>query len=303
MAVVLLALLVGGAVPVVAQESTPAAGAGGSGTTVEPLATAALDDLPPAPAFLGLVRFTFPAGAATPPGADPGPILIYVESGTLTGTIEGPATVTRAADAEAEPDAAATPAGAREEEFQSGDSVAIPAETSSSFRNDGQDEATLLAVLVLPQDPFGSVGQLDLNGVGVEVLVGGVLDSIPSPPAVLFLARQTIDAGGGFAPEESLGPVLAYVESGRVTYTVESGESYIIRGRRDATPEAGQPVLAVAPGSETVLGAEDALVEEAGTVSGAQNTDDSPHVHLIVLLGSEEAFAGLGAPAEATPAA
>jgi quercetin dioxygenase-like cupin family protein len=311
-AVVLLALVWGGALPAAGQESTPAAEAGGSGVTIQPLATAALDDLPPAPAFLGLARYTFAPGSATPPGADPGPILIYVESGEFAATIEGPATLTRAADAGG---AEASPASAGGEAvLQAGDAVAIPAGTSSSFRNDSDSDASLLAVLVLPEAPFTSaatpiaettpVAEAITADVTIEILSGGTLQTIPAPPAILFLARQTIAPGGGFPPEESLGPVLAYVEAGRVSYTVESGASAIRRGRREGTPETGQQQwLAMTPGTDTTLGAGDALIEEAGTVSGAQNTDDSPHVHLIVLLGSEEAFAGMGEPAAATPAA
>ena len=73
---VVLATLIGGTAPVLAQDATPIAGdsdAAADAFTV--LAEAAVPDLPPDASFVGLVRLTFAPGSASPVGPDPGPDL------------------------------------------------------------------------------------------------------------------------------------------------------------------------------------------------------------------------------------
>ena len=292
---VLLLLLTGGRVS--AQEATPVGGAGSveDGESLL-LAEAQLSDLP-SPAFIGLVRFTFPAGSATPEGADPGAVVASIESGNLTATIDGLATITRHADPGTPPAAAA----GQDLVLQQGDAVTIPAGTSSSFRNEGQEVATALVVMVFPEDPFGPFAQTSLDGVDAELLAGGMVEMVPSP-AIILLSRERFAPGESLPPAESLGPVLGAIEAGSLTYVVESGESTITRGGRMGTPTTGERTAeAATPGSESVLEPGDGFIEEGGTVSGARNDGDDPAELLVVLVWPPEAFAPQDAPGMATP--
>ena len=65
------------------------------GWSEDPLVLARFDGLPPAPAFVGIARLTFPPGASATGGGLAGPRLILVESGAVVVEVEEPATVVR----------------------------------------------------------------------------------------------------------------------------------------------------------------------------------------------------------------
>src|SRR4051794_5102167 len=71
-------------------------GAVSPGVTRQPLATGRLDELPPAPALVGLARVTYDPGAVEQIGIGQYGDLVYVESGELTIRTDGIATVARA---------------------------------------------------------------------------------------------------------------------------------------------------------------------------------------------------------------
>ena len=94
-------LVLGAGGPVAAQKGTPEAGAEGfalpAGVTAERLAAGPAAPLPPAPAVLELVRFTFAPGAVLQlPAESPSLALVAVEAGTLTARVAGPVMITRA---------------------------------------------------------------------------------------------------------------------------------------------------------------------------------------------------------------
>ena len=61
------------------------------------MASGQLTDLPQAPAFIAIYRFTdAPGSVFTAPATDPGIALILVESGEATWRLEAPATINRA---------------------------------------------------------------------------------------------------------------------------------------------------------------------------------------------------------------
>lgn len=108
--------------------------------------------------------------------------------------------------------------------------------------------------------------------------------------AAIILARQRFAPGGGFDPTASPGPVLGSVESGRLTYAVDAGDSRIFRGAglEERLPE---PVL---PGSETTLEPGDAFAEEAGTVSGGRPAE-GPTL-LLVFVAPPDVLAPAATP-------
>ena len=145
-ALVLAGLIAGGRIgETVAQEGTPPAGLGVEGAVFEPLAFGDAPMLPPAPASFQLVRVRIaPGGYISVPADDPGLVLIWVESGTLTGTNTTPVRVLRAArlaTPEAQPfeDVAAGAAFA----LDPGDSFVGLPHSGGEYRNDGADELVL----------------------------------------------------------------------------------------------------------------------------------------------------------------
>jgi quercetin dioxygenase-like cupin family protein len=146
--VALLATLTGGSLN--AQEGTPAAEEAfmlPEGVTAEPLAGAVTQIVPPAPALMELIRFTFEPGAVLHlPEESPSTALVYVEAGTLTARVAATLTVTRAAVG-----------GTREEiaagtEFtaEAGDFFIGPAHIAVEARNDGPEPLVLLMAVIEP---------------------------------------------------------------------------------------------------------------------------------------------------------
>jgi len=125
------------------------------GVSFEPLAFGETESV-----GLGLVRITLDPGAGFPSEADdPSLALVYMEAGTLTITLEGPITVTRAGafdvflaspEAEdAEPPTEEIPAG-QEFQLMAGDSALFPANTAGDIRNDGTEPAVGLVAFYEP---------------------------------------------------------------------------------------------------------------------------------------------------------
>jgi quercetin dioxygenase-like cupin family protein len=143
------------------QEATPA-GVTIGGVTFEPVTFATDIDLP-SPGDLFVVRAALDPGGVVPIEAtDPALGILLVESGTLTVQVEGPMTVTRGtglgeamATAEATGDVSAVleavPAG-QAVTLAAGDAAYIPANVAGEIRNEGQERAMRLAVLVVPSE-------------------------------------------------------------------------------------------------------------------------------------------------------
>ena len=145
----------------IAQEATPA-GVEIGGVTFEPVALATGIDLP-SPGDLFVARAALDPGGVVPiEERDPALGILLVESGTLTVQLEGPMTVTRGAGlgaamatAEATGDVSAlmetVPAG-QAVTLAAGDAAYIPANVAGEIRNEGQERAVRLAILVLPPE-------------------------------------------------------------------------------------------------------------------------------------------------------
>jgi quercetin dioxygenase-like cupin family protein len=162
--VAVLALGVGGLhpqPPVAAQEATPAADMMmPEGVTFEPVAFAIGAELMN-PADVFVVRIGLEPGAVLPSDEnDPSVGLLIVESGTFTFEIPGPVSVTRGAglmDALAAAEASGDMSGAMEMvpageviTLEAGDAAYVPANVAGEIRNEGQERAVGLGILVSP---------------------------------------------------------------------------------------------------------------------------------------------------------
>jgi hypothetical protein len=155
----LIALLLAGFVAggriggTVAQEGTPPAGLGVEGAVFEPLAFGDVAELPQAPASFQLVRVRIaPGGHISVPAEDPGLVLIWVESGTLTGTNTTPVRVLRAARlATPESQPFEDVAAGAEFSLEPGDSFVGLPHSGGEYRNDGNDELVLWISGISPE--------------------------------------------------------------------------------------------------------------------------------------------------------
>jgi quercetin dioxygenase-like cupin family protein len=164
-AVMLLGMLALHAQPVaVAQEASPAAGGmmEPEGVTFEPIAISSGLTLPN-PAEMIAARFRIQPGAALPLDAnDPSGGMLIVESGTFTVRVDTPWAISRSgsfASSIATAEASGTftsqdeqVASGDEASMGAGDAAYIPGSVSGEIRNDGDQEAVALVVLVGPTE-------------------------------------------------------------------------------------------------------------------------------------------------------
>ena len=143
----------------IAQEATPASVRIG-GVAFEPVAFAPGLDLPrPGDLFVGRAALE-PGGVVPIQADDPALGILLVEAGTLTVQVAGPMTVTRGtglgesmAAAQATGDLGAlmeAVAAGQTVTLEAGDAAYIPAHVAGEIRNEGQEPAARLAILVLP---------------------------------------------------------------------------------------------------------------------------------------------------------
>jgi len=208
-----------------------------------------LEDLPPPPAFIRLVRITLQPGAMVAAHSHPGPEAALVERGSLTVETDRMPLVQRAAGGEpagagagAE---AATPTGPLA--LAEGDRVVYPAGSAFGFRNDGDAPTSLLTAIVLPAGENRPAGSAwvdgapraeEMQGVTSRILGDAVAPGWPAPPMALEIDRLAL------APGEPVpawpGPVMLAVESGTLGFALEGGEYQVSRnGSIDANAEPG----------------------------------------------------------------
>jgi quercetin dioxygenase-like cupin family protein len=261
--------------------------------TFEPLATAFIEQLPPAPTAIGLARITYEPGLSGGRGYVPGPQVWAVEEGELTISIGGDMST---------PVADGTPVAASEVTLQAGDQAFVPAFTEREVTNVGNEPVTVLTVWMMPGDTFTAPTPEEIpQGITLEVLSSGVAQVLPDQPVNLTLARGIFEPGYELpvgVPTHA--PVLTYVEEGELGYTISSGEStFTFAATDDATPAAvdlaATPVAAT-PGEEVILRAGDSLFTQTGAVESARNAGEGQMIALYVIMM-------LATGPEATPAA
>ena len=107
-----------------------------------------------------------------------------------------------------------------------------------------------------------------------------VLGTDPAPPGApgrtLTLIRYTNAPGAKLSPHVHPGVQLASIQSGTLTYTVESGTATVTRAGGDTDEITGPATTTLGPG--------DAVVEHDGMVHFGANDTDQPVVILATLL-------------------
>jgi quercetin dioxygenase-like cupin family protein len=229
----LLGLLVAPAGAATARQEATVEPAAPPAALREVLFQAALEELPPPPAFVRLVRITLQPGAGVPLHVHPGPEFGRVERGTVTVEADGQAVI---AQASAGGVAQAAPV---DEAFDlaPGDQIVYPADTPFSFRNDGDEPAIVLSLLIVPagedrppaSEWIAGTPEADaLAGVDDFVLGQAVAVDWPAAPLVVLVDRLALGPGEGIPASD--GPVMLAVEAGQFGFGVVEGQFQISRG-------------------------------------------------------------------------
>jgi len=197
--------------------------------------------LPIAPAFMRLVRITLDPGATSPAHTHPGPELGWVESGVVTVTVKGPASIKQRSSKAKDPFEAIKADDPTT--LDKGDQVLYPTGTTISFTNKGTDPADVLALVILPAAADhpdlidytdGAPSDDTFTGVASEVLGDAIMTTLPTGPAQVTIDRISLKAGQSLPGSRN--PVLFSVESGDCQFTVTDGSVQISR-KRDPGPQ------------------------------------------------------------------
>jgi quercetin dioxygenase-like cupin family protein len=121
------------------------------------------------------------------------------------------------------------------------------------------------------------------EGVVWQPLARITVEKLPPAPVFIALTRVTYDTGAAQPSQSRPGPVLEYVESGRITWEATGGLT-VLRGRPGT---ASQPE-AIDHGTPVTLSPGDSVFIPGGTVTSARNPGEEPANVLIAEIGSLE---------------
>jgi hypothetical protein len=244
--------------------------------------TVSADALPQdVPAYLGLFRVVWPAGAAYRYQEDvPGIGIDCLVSGEFTTLPERDVLVVRAA-AEGVP----TPApAATETAIAPGDCVIAGTDVPREERNSGEGQAEFLSLMIIPGNTL--LGEdvpepllIDDLGFIYEGQWSGTMDA-PAGPLRLGLRRMTLAPGADPLKVSTAGDALFAVTSGTLGFTPLEGLSRVERGV-SATSDMPIPVVT---GQEALLAPGDAAHAQDGTRLALRNAGDGPATWWLVTV-------------------
>jgi quercetin dioxygenase-like cupin family protein len=110
-------------------------------------------------------------------------------------------------------------------------------------------------------------------GAAVKAEVLGQTQSAVAPDRVLILQRRTFPPGSASGAHPAPGPVVLYVDSGSVVFTVTEGEAIVTRAGSTTTET-------VAAGSQATLATGDEVSYDAGVVHDVSNPGSEQAVTL-----------------------
>jgi hypothetical protein len=154
------------------------------------LVAAHLETMSSVPLIWAVHRATFPSGAVLPVEIQPGPTVIFVDAGTVTGRAYGVVTVSGGA-------APGAIMGADSQQATGvislcyGDQVIVPADVAFGAVNEGDAPAVLLVARVLPWFSRNLTPAVEISGspIAWDLLAQSVITRMPSSPAILMLTR------------------------------------------------------------------------------------------------------------------
>lgn len=269
------------ATPSATPEAQPAAtpDAAADPATVTTLIDFPLDEFPQAPVSIRLLRITLAPGASSPLHTHPGPEFDYVESGTLTATADGDATVVRNGE-----EAAASAGG---ETVAEGELIVFPPGTGMSLVNEGDTDLVLLSAVFHPVSedvasttyPDGEPAADAFEGVSYTVLGDGIVQEFPEGAATVTIDQITAPAGAELPGAD--GAALYSAVAGNFSFAVAGGD---VQVSRTASPGL-RPVAT--PEQEFTLAPGDGAFFPSG-VSAIDRADETGTVELLRLVATPE---------------
>lgn len=189
-------------------------------------------ELPPAPAFVRMLRINLEPGARSPLHFHPGIELDTVESGISSMTVEASADLLPAGRTKPIP----APEG-EEFEMERGDQILIPIGTPHGYVNHQDDRNTvILGTVILPAGSDappgltwvgGTPGPNALAGLSSVILGDGVATRLPTGQSAIRIERMILEPGESIP--ESTAPTMISVEDGRFDFTTVSGNIQVTR--------------------------------------------------------------------------
>ncbi len=275
----------------------------GTGIASQRILTVRFGDAPAAPAFVTVVRFILPPGAAV--ASDPilGPRLFLVESGeiTLLSGNPGEPGYLRAADAPA----SVVGPGASElgVSLSPGAFHAVTEPVPIELRNEAGQATVILHAMISSTPPAFARPATGANGAITDPLVSGVASGLPPAPIELQIERVGIDTGQQAALPAAPGPRLLVVESGTLGLAAIAGDiSYSSAASNNPGSVAGR-VRTAAPGSEILLTARGSAFLQPNASATARNLGRNRLTLLALSILSAQSAASPGAAATGTPPA
>jgi quercetin dioxygenase-like cupin family protein len=137
----------------------------------------------------------------------------------------------------------------------------------------------------------------DHTPIFLELLGSALTTEVPNKR--LSLMRLTLEPGASMFAHTHPGQLVVAIESGTLAYTILSGDEESVRAA------AGTPIAeeVIPPGTETIFGPGQFLVEPPGVAHTYRNPGDEPVVLLISALVGFDVFFQPVETAMATPAA
>lgn len=276
-----------------AQDATPPAGTPvaspeavvASEPVVTNLITAQIDELPPAPFTVRMLRITLQPGAITPMHMHHGPEVDMIETGEITIRSLGDAPVTRA-------DGTEEMSTGDEVTLNEGDLVLFPAEVGQYFENTGDEPAVMLSSVIIPVGPdyvneriTWVDGEPSLEGVSYQKLGDGLVQDMPQQSGEWIVNSVELPAGVEMPALQGVSMITPV--DGNLSFSIDSGQVQITRA--DSNMLQPNAVL----GTSVSLADADAAFFPNGVNATARDGEEQPLTLLMMDVVLSE-----GAPEE-----
>ena len=131
-----------------------------------------------------------------------------------------------------------------------------------------------------PTPAAASTAAVSSEEVAIATLAEATLETLPSAPAPVVLARITFDPGSGLSMTANPALALHYVESGSFAVFAVAPMTLV----RAATAGTPVPKVPISEDDEFVISRGDLLVIPANTLFEVRNTSQEPAIALIIEL-------------------
>lgn len=247
------------------------------------LMTTQIDELPPAPFTVRMLRITLQPGAITPMHSHHGPEIDMIETGEITIRSMGDAPITRA-------DGTEEISTGDEVTLTEGDLVHFPAEVGQRFENTGDEPAEMLSSVIIPVGPdyvneriTWFDGEPNLEGVTYQKLGDGLVQDMEQQSAEWTI--DSVELPPGVAMPALEGVSMITPVEGNLSFSIDSGQVQITRA--DSNMLQPNAVL----GTSVSLDNADAAFFPNGVESTPRDNEDQPLTLLMMDIN----------PAEGTP--